>query len=777
MHPTRTAFFVAALFLASSAFASIDAAVEYERLQKWLFSTPVPLPEVGVTITRDTATWKLESGTLRLIEPTADGTFTGFVFEGQGRFRMTVPDRYELAQLKKFTRKRDLDAFDQAITQVVFRTSDPAVAKLLPASPGGYAPHAIAAKRHEAWLVDLRADADARILAALLNPGEQQTIVAMLTADHDWITYDYDSVRPEEISLTRYDSSWAEVWISLDRPEDRRKDGRPGSRTSASATLDHLDVKADLTNDGEDIGRHNQKTIEGKYVVDATFTGIAESVSALRLELWAVAREVRAYAEDGQPLTVIRDHIGKRSIQLENKIHDDDFVVVLPSPLKRGQKQRVRFEYALETGNFAPGGAWYPLVPDSFHQKHTARLELTVRKRNEVRSMGKMESKREEAKTETSVWIVDKPTAMVTFSTATRFEEVRVNPDSIPPVIAFGPDYQVGNTSKMHNVAADVANSMQWFQNLFGEKIDSESFYVTSIASSHGQAFDGFLHMGEFTWSSEHPGASELFRAHEVAHEWWGHKVGWNTYRDQWLSEAFAEYSAVLFVENFVKGGDKHFDEILRSYDGILKGNMAGGFSKFNQPWLIERNTRERTRMGPIAHGYRASTKEIPTGYVIQTYVKGPMVLHMLRMLMRFKTNSDEAFISLLRDFVKTYNGKNPSTADFQAFLEQKTKANWQWFFDAWIYGGDIPSYTWRYDVKPGEGGAPTLTLQLDRRDVPDDFMVVIPIRLDFKDGKAGFLYVVNKEPKQTVTQKLPAQVKNVVFAPDYSLLANAKRD
>ena len=40
---------------------------------------------------------------------------------------------------------------------------------------------------------------------------------------------------------------------------------------------------------------------------------------------------------------------------------------------------------------------------------------------------------------------------------------------------------------------------------------------------------------------------------HEVAHQWWGHQVGWSSYRDQWLSEGFAEFTAGLAVE--VTGG------------------------------------------------------------------------------------------------------------------------------------------------------------------------------------------------------------------------------
>ena len=111
------------------------------------------------------------------------------------------------------------------------------------------------------------------------------------------------------------------------------------------------------------------------------------------------------------------------------------------------------------------------------------------------------------------------------------------------------------------------------------DKLDAEQLYVTSIAARHGQAFEGFLHMTEFTFAAEHPGASELFRAHEVAHEWFGHKIGWPSYRDQWLSESLAEYAAMLFVQSFVKGGEKYFDDEI-----VARASIAGAPAS----WKVE---------------------------------------------------------------------------------------------------------------------------------------------------------------------------------------------
>jgi hypothetical protein len=481
---------------------------------------------------------------------------------------------------------------------------------------------------------------------------------------------------------------------------------------------------------------------------------------------------------EGAQLDVLRDPIGRRAMAVDNRYHDDDFVVVLPEPLAPGAKVTIRFTYRWESANYAPGGAWYPHVSETLLQPHTSRLELTTQKRNEARATGRLESRDDGERSTTSVWVVDKPTKMITFSTATRFEEVRLTPDGIPPVIAFGPDYQRDNFNKVRNVGADVANSIQFFQLLLGDRIDVPEVHVTSIAAGHGQAFEGFIQMGEGTFSGEHPGASELFRAHEVAHAWFGHKIGWASYRDQWLSEAFAEYVAMMFVQGQVKGGPKFFDEILKSYDGIVKGQpLAGGFSKFNRPWLAEMNRHpsERVRVGPIGHGWRANTSDVP-GYLVQSYFKAPLVIHMLRTILGMRTGSDELFITVLRDYVKRAGGKSPQTDDLRRTLEFHAGPGWEGFFDSWIYGADIPSYTWSYDVQPGEKGQ-KLTLKLQRRDTAPDFTTIIPVRIEFEGGRGVYVFVVNDEDRQSVSWNFAGKPTKVVFAPDHSLLAFVKRE
>ena len=766
----------AALAIGAQAADLANLHSDYETLLKWQYAAAMPLTQ-PVTIERDTAKWTLASGTIALAQPTAAGRITGLVWQGEGRFTMSVPDRFELAQLRRFIGAPGLRTIDEPITEMVFRVSDDTLDKLFPAAAkaSAFSTSAAAEKRQNHWLIDLQNDVDARIIAAIANEGLHIT-AGFKTAHFDWLTYDYDSARDEEIQLTRFDRAFAESWLSLDRAEDRTTDGRPGLRESRCARLNSIRVKADLTRRGRDSGGDtNQRTLLGHYLVEEEIVPTVDGVAAVTMELDSFAQNLAARDEREIPLLVLRDRIGARTSNFDKKIHDPLLTLIFPTSLKKNGTRKVVFEYDLETANYALGNTWYPTVFGAFDD-HTARLELTVNKRNAVRAMGRRESATENERGSTSVWIVDKPTKMVTFATAERFQEVTLEAPGVPKVTSFGWSTGLDVGARVRNSGADVINSLQVFQQMFACPIGCETFYVTSISGYHGQAFDCFLHLAESSYS-EHPGASELFRAHEAAHEWFGHSVGWRTYRDQWLSEAFAEYAAMFFVKTTVKDGQKYFNEILDVYDFLLRGDMRGAFSKFNRPWLLERSSAKRARIGPIGHGFRAATADMPAGYLLQTYYKGPLVLHMLRQMLLVKTRSDDLFFKILRDFVHDYDDKLATTADFQRIVERDAPGDWDWFFDQWVYGAEIPTIRWSYSAAPSEGGKYKLNLTIKRSDTAPDFLVIAPVRVEFDGDKSATFFVSTKQDEITITREMPLSPRNVVFAPDHSLLANVKKE
>jgi hypothetical protein len=65
-----------------------------------------------------------------------------------------------------------------------------------------------------------------------------------------------------------------------------------------------------------------------------------------------------------------------------------------------------------------------------------------------------------------------------------------------------------------------------------------------------------------------------IVAVHEMSHQWWGHAVGWKTYRDQWLSEGFAEFSAALYLSKLQPEKFRPFWDLKRQY--LLSKNAAG---------------------------------------------------------------------------------------------------------------------------------------------------------------------------------------------------------
>jgi hypothetical protein len=367
---------------------------------------------------------------------------------------------------------------------------------------------------------------------------------------------------------------------------------------------------------------------------------------------------------------------------------------------------------------------------------------------------------------------------MVTFSLAKtireNFHEEHYQADGVPEIVVFGPRVGLGTKGKFSDVARQVADSIAFFQDLFGQKLEAPAIYVTSIEGAHGQSFDGFLELSARSLAQHGPGAGELFRAHEVAHQWWGHLVGPATYRDAWLGESLAEYSAMMFVEATMQDGGKIFREIVRAYGDELTGSIHTGFSEFSNPAVNLLNRAKGERIGPIGLGWRASPGEVPTAYTSLLYSKGPLVLHMLRTLLRDQTGSDEAFRAVLRDFAAAHRGGWASTRDFAAAVARHAPGDWDWFFAEWIDGTAIPTYRWSQAVAPAPGGGVTLTVRVRQSDVPEGFRMPVPVRIAYPDGSEERRLVTVAKAEESFALALPRAPKEVELVP---VLARVKRE
>jgi aminopeptidase N len=237
---------------------------------------------------------------------------------------------------------------------------------------------------------------------------------------------------------------------------------------------------------------------------------------------------------------------------------------------------------------------------------------------------------------------------------------------------------------------------------------------------------------------------------HEVAHQWWGHTVGFSSGRDQWMSEGFSDMSASLYL-TMIENNPKKFITFWNDERELLLERNPQGFRAID--------------VGPLTMGYRASNSR--TGFDITRrliYPKGAYVLHMIRMMMHDNRTGDQQFKEMMQDFVKTYSGKAATTEDFKAVMEKhmtpemdlEGNHKMDWFFNEYVYGTQLPNYKLDSSFDTGADGSVTFNMKLTQSNVDEHFRMLIPVYLEMADGKIAFLGRARLSGNTTAEQKVP---------------------
>ncbi len=119
---------------------------------------------------------------------------------------------------------------------------------------------------------------------------------------------------------------------------------------------------------------------------------------------------------------------------------------------------------------------------------------------------------------------------------------------------------QVGDTELLYYYYADerametlraAAEAFEYYEKTFGKYP-----YSTYTLAETGYCYGG-MEYPCLTMLSDHLSADEIpfAVAHETAHQWWGGIVGSDQTENAWQDEGLAQYSAVLFFENYEKYG------------------------------------------------------------------------------------------------------------------------------------------------------------------------------------------------------------------------------
>jgi hypothetical protein len=314
-------------------------------------------------------------------------------------------------------------------------------------------------------------------------------------------------------------------------------------------------------------------------------------------------------------------------------------------------------------------------------------------------------------------------------------------------------------------IATDVLGSIQFFRGLIGP-IPYNELQVTEIPYTHGQAFPGLIHLSFVNYQGIMDDmADELFRAHEVAHQWWGIGVNFDTYHDQWLSEGFAEYSALWFVQVAFQDNELFFKVLDKWKDEIL-GNRKYLFSTGQQA-------------GPIWLGSRTNTSDTEGDYDLIIYKKGAWVLHMLRnMLIDLNTMNEEPFQKMIKEYYKTYYGKKATTKDFKIITDKYCRQDMSWFFNQFVYGTEVPSYIFSHKSEKSADGKIIVTCKIIQENVPDDFKMYVPIRINLSNDRFARMRIEVKGKETTVKlPPLPEEPDEIIFNDLNSVLCEVDYD
>lgn len=257
--------------------------------------------------------------------------------------------------------------------------------------------------------------------------------------------------------------------------------------------------------------------------------------------------------------------------------------------------------------------------------------------------------------------------------------------------------------------------------------------------------------------------------AHEVAHQWWGSTVGFGSYRDQWMSEGFAETSAGIYLRATEQSG-KNYREYWREQQKLITEKNQMGFRPID--------------VGPVTMGIRLSTEK--TGWNIYrslVYPKGAFILQMIRSMMWTQQEGDQRFMETMHDFVTTYHMKSATTEDFKATVEKHMSRQMDltgnhtmdWFFDEYVYGIQLPNYHLEHQIN-ASGDAPTIHFKLTQSGVSPNFRMAVPFYLELADGKvyrwASARITGNNTIEQTVPlPKTTSPLKRVLINYNYDVL------
>ncbi|HKV49218.1 MAG TPA: M1 family aminopeptidase [Candidatus Acidoferrales bacterium] len=779
-----------------------DASAVWSAMKQAPFDTGKYSAVEDVELNKDAIHINLKSGSIQFTQP-ANGVVYGAAFDGRGHITIEPPNAMEAQQLRRFTSKDALDMdFSNATFAFTDDTFDQLASKLHWSAAQGDDLASLYEKRQQTR-EDEGDEVVSRLFQGVFSADHKRTgyfLADLKTSDKGWIQVAMDALDPEAIQIGRLDQWTARTGV------DTWMHFPAGNKTIEEAFRDPVGL---------------QSFDVPLYEIDGTVTGGAEFSATTRVhvnEHFAGERVLRFDLDSNLRVSSVKDASGTalaffqtRERGTRNNSYGDYVDVLLPQATAAGHADVIEFLYAgknvvrkVGPGNyFCESELWYP-TPDypsgtNFNARSNFAMTFHAPKQFQLVATGEKTSEARTGNSVTTNWKSDKPLSVAGFA----FGDYKVvtgdaNDVKIEVYANKEPDDRLGAIQQMVDssrtmsvgslspdvmagqMTAEVANAVRLFEGYYGPA-PYPRLAVTNIEYSYGQGWPMLLYLSSLSFldptqrhmigipMQEEARLTDFFRAHEVSHQWWGHRVAWKSYHDQWLSEGFAQFSGNLYVE---------YRRDWKSYLARLdadKMEMAGH----------DLRNKEFESAGPIWMGNRLSSSDSEGAYQVDVYDKGGYVLQMLRMMLfdpRAK-DQDARFKAMMQDFTQTYDGKAASTEDFKTIAEKHMvptmdidgNRKLDWFFKQYVYGTGYAHYNFSTTIQPSNGKW-DVTGTITRSGVPEDWKDILPFYAHISGRVIPIGWLLVRKDSETFNLTLPVKPDKVTVNDNDDILADVKQ-
>jgi hypothetical protein len=735
-----------------------------------------------VAIEREDIHIALSDGTLGLTRA-VDGHVTGAVFEGTGEILLLPPNRAERVSLAFFTGAGVLEEkFHSAYLRFF---DDQLVNDLRAGFRAAEGAHEFVDRWQAAVKTLARGDA-MQILRAMLNsPDPNSRFIHFRLAGAQLGVFDvvFDAQAQEQIAVAQQrvsnGTAYLDSWTSF--PMRSLRAGGDGNTSIKPPLFDVSDYRLTAK-----VQPPTDISAEGEMTITSRLAG--QRAVILQLSQYLRLRDVRA---GGHALEFIQDEAATGS-ELARQ-NDDVIAIVFPAALERDWPVRVSFSYAGPVMFNAGGdllyvgsrGTWYPNAGPAY-----ASYDLTFGYPDDwsLVATGKPAGSVVQNGRRISRFITEKPIARAGFNLG-KFESGAAAAASVAihAYAAKNVEQQLAAAEsragrnpqparEVRQIAEQAAASIR-FLSAELDPFPYSNLEITQIPGLVSQSWPGLIYLSSMAFLDRDDRVavgirdpyvellmSRLMLTHETAHQWWGDAVDWISYRDEWIIEALANYSALMMLE---KEDPQSMKLALDYYKGQLLRQTGSGVV---------------SDAGPVTLGVRLTSSKFPQAYERIVYGRGTWLCHMLRTMLRQAggKDNDQLFFAALKSLLAKAPNHKVSTHDLQRAFEEvlpdslayEGQKSLDWFFDTWVNDAAIPQFDLKNVQIVHAGPSVKVTGTIEETHAAKDMVTAIPLYAVDEAGKSSFLALVfADEPKTQFSLSAPRSTKQLLLDPLGTLL------